>query len=87
MFSFLLLIGANWMHLDVDVVGTLHLEFSEADLRMFKRRVIDGLAHWRLEYELQIFLAPSDGLLHVRAVTTGNKEVGVTTLRYDSEMM
>lgn len=87
MFSFLLLIGTNWKNSDVDVVGTLHLEFSEADLRMFQRKVIDGLAHWRLEYELQIFLAPSDGLLYVRAVTKGNKEVGVTTLLYDSEMM
>lgn len=71
----------------MEVVGTLHLEFSEEDLRMFKRRVIDGLTYWRLEYDLQIFLAPSGGLLHVRAVTKGNKEVGVTSLLYDSEVM
>lgn len=68
-------------------VGTLRLEFSEADLQLFNRKQIGGLTHWRLEYDLQIFLAPSDGLLHVRAVTKGNKEIGVTTLIYDSERM
>jgi hypothetical protein len=68
-------------------VGTLRFDFSREYLQLFKCRQIGGLTYWKLEYKLQIFLAPSDGLLHVRAVTKGNKEVGVTTLVYDSEMM
>jgi len=74
------------MDTGVDMVGKMHLNFSTQDLRLFKHKKIDGITHWRLEYDLLIFLAPSDGLLSVCAITKGNKEVGATTLVYESEL-
>ncbi|KAH8705851.1 hypothetical protein BGW36DRAFT_354243 [Talaromyces proteolyticus] len=70
----------------VDIVGTLHLDLSRSDLQHFKTKRIDGVKYWKIEYDLHIYPAPSDGLLHVRAVMNGGKEIGVTTIRYESDM-